>query len=821
MVSFLSKAVNFRRRRGWVAIATLGSGLLGAGLLGAGLSSCGSSAQADPQSLASPLRIYPVSERIVAVELEVGRAIRPGQVPYKPQAGDRQLPNDNGEVWLQRDGKPVGVLVGRDRQWLSPVDAFVPGGIEPTHLDVPTRYRLRPAAGLPWGATKPNPAPERVYRKTKPTDMAMVGVWDFRWPQRHTLYLEWDTPLTVGQTYTLEIQGDAPATSPPHPLLARGSFTYAPDREVSEAVQVSQIGFRPDDPVKVGFLSTWMGNGGGLDYSPRRFQVIDTQSRKPVYSGQTHLSRAATQPEDPRNRNYNLTSVYRLDFSPVRQPGRYQVCVEQVGCSIPFAIAPEVWQTAFITSARGFYHQRSGIELKPPYTHVQRPRPFHPADGVKVYQSTTALMDVDMGIGEPNAFKTLLATRTDQLVPEAWGGYFDAGDWDRRIHHVAVPRVLLELVELFPDYFAQINLNIPESTNQRPDLLDEALWGVDFFRRMQLPNGGVRGGVESAAHPRRGEASWQESLPVMAYAPDAWSSYLYAGVAARAAVVLSARPADAKLAQTYRESALKAMAYAETQWQNQASLRQRHQLRDARNLAAVELYRLTSDRRWHEIFLATTLYRDPNATLYQWDHHDQRDAVFVYLRLPTNQVDPLVRRHALAALRREADASVALGQQTGFGWTKLDPGRPIGWGGGWGDPQVISLLRLHTLTQESRYLEAAVRACQFTAGANPMNLSFTSGVGVRSPRNLMNFDARVRALPPPPGITIYGPLDIVQFPEEWPLKLFAEATFPPPWNWPIAEGYFDVFLYPSVTELTISETMAPTAYAWGYLAARP
>ena len=52
---------------------------------------------------------------------------------------------------------------------------------------------------------------------------------------------------------------------------------------------------------------------------------------------------------------------------------------------------------------------------------------------------------------------------------------------------------------------------------------------------MQTPEGGIRGGIESSEHPRSGEASWQESLTVMAYAPDVWSSYLYVATAARAA----------------------------------------------------------------------------------------------------------------------------------------------------------------------------------------------------------------------------------------------------------------------------------------------
>ena len=33
--------------------------------------------------------------------------------------------------------------------------------------------------------------------------------------------------------------------------------------------------------------------------------------------------------------------------------------------------------------------------------------------------------------------------------------------------------------------------NIPESGNGRPDILDEAIWGIDHLLRMQLPDGAV------------------------------------------------------------------------------------------------------------------------------------------------------------------------------------------------------------------------------------------------------------------------------------------------------------------------------------------
>ena len=182
-------------------------------------------------------------------------------------------------------------------------------------------------------------------------------------------------------------------------------------------------------------------------------------------------------------------------------PGTYRVCVEGVGCSHPFEIRDDVWRKAFYVSVRGLYHQRSGIEIGPPYTSFRRPRNFHPDDGVRVYASTARLMETSNGLApKSDVFTMLMQGRTAEIVPDAWGGYCDAGDWDRRIQHLLASRLLLELFELFPDYFERFDLNIPGS-NDLPDLIREALWDIDFYKRLQTKEGGVRGGIESAGAP--------------------------------------------------------------------------------------------------------------------------------------------------------------------------------------------------------------------------------------------------------------------------------------------------------------------------------
>ena len=88
--------------------------------------------------------------------------------------------------------------------------------------------------------------------------------------------------------------------------------------------------------------------------------------------------------------NFNGTDVLRMDFSRFSTPGRYRLYVEGIGCGYPFEIGPGTWDHAFRVQMRGFYHQRSGIALGPPYTTYVKPRDHHPDDGVPVFLSKYA-----------------------------------------------------------------------------------------------------------------------------------------------------------------------------------------------------------------------------------------------------------------------------------------------------------------------------------------------------------------------------------------------------------------------------------------------
>ena len=137
-----------------------------------------------------------------------------------------------------------------------------------------------------------------------------------------------------------------------------------------------------------------------------------------------------------------------------------------------------------------------------------------------------------------------------------------------------------------------------------------------------------------------------------------------------------------------------------------------------------------------------------------------------------------------------------------------------------GSPKAQAMLRAHALTNEEHYLGHALTATQYSIGANPENLVYTTGLGQRSVQHPLVIDQRMRGLTPPPGITVYGPLDVATYGDYWVLDLLSPVTTPNPYEWPTVENYFDTYFNPAMTEFTVMESMNEVAYTWGYLAAR-
>lgn len=756
--------------------------------------------------------VYTVAPDVLALAIRAQDVVPGGLEPYVRQEGDTTA-KEGRLTALSRGGKRQGLLLGAQLDTLSRPESISGDPLlEPLVTDADT-WSISSAAD-PAFATALKPT--AVWRKSKPVDWAMGGD---RFAMRHVVYLRLPQPLQVGATYHLDLsQLNLRTTS--------HDFTYDPTTTWSEAVHVNQIGFRPDDPAKRGFVSLWLGNGGKQAYTRGlAFSVIDQADNSVAYRGTLELAKAADQTEAMGRapRNWNSTDVWRFDFAALTKPGTYRVSVAGVGCSYAFRIADDVWEKAFLVQMQGFYNQRSGIELGPPYSTFRRPRDLHPADGAQIFQSTCSPLDVDGG--DEARMHGLEKGRTDTQVPEAWGGYHDAGDWNpRRITHMQNnTELLLELAVLFPDYVDHLAWPLPDQQHA-PSLLKEVMFEVDCFRRLQLSDGSVRFGIETNGDPRPGEVSWKQTMPMYVFAPDPWSGFIYAAMAARLAGVLEHH--DATLAATYRDSAIRAMSWSDTRWReirSQPKMAARWSISDDRNFAAIELYRVTGDTRWRDIFLEETVLTAEKPELFQWGKHVQQHAAFAYTLLPDRLADPVLKERAKQATIAMAERAIAYADGNAFNLASADRGKPM-MQFFYSVPQTKDMVRAHHLTGDAKYLAAALRSTVFAAGGNPLNATYTVGVGHDWPHHPLKLDARSTGQPAPLGETVYGNCDFTVWTDgfhlpPWVFVHLDRISTPIARTWPIPEAFFDIFLYPGQTEYTV-EGFGENAYAWGYLAAR-
>lgn len=773
---------------------------------------------------ATVMNVGNVAPRVLAVTIRTGQRETQVLRPYVPMPGDdvqttmiSYIPGLIDTMELFRNGESVGYISGPDRNWLKPHDRMLGH-----NLALPDDLTGVVSWLNPRGIT---PTIETIWRKSKPVDWVQGPYQGFA--LEHTLYLKLSEPLATGREYSLDlsrVSADLPSYT----------FKYNFSRMRSEAIHVNQIGFHPLDPGKRAFVSVWAGTGGGLELASRQeFSIVDDRTGRTVFRGSSTLAKPASGQDSFRSgQNFAYSPTYHLDFGSLSRVGTYRVVLSGVGTSYPFTISEDVYLEPFRTSMKGFLNHRSGMELGAPFTEFERPRAMHPDDGQVVRTTGVSFVDSFNGLSlrGDGGFPQMVAQMTSEVLLEAWGGYMDAGDWDRHVGHLAATRLQLELLEMFPEKMGQVRLDLPDSErfDTLPDILNEALWNIDLYRRLQMPNGAIRGGIESGEHPRKGDTSWLETLPVFAYAPDPYASYIAAGVAARASFILNGL-GQTDLADQYEDMAVRAFAWAETEmpsYRNDPTLSPEviHPIVDERNLAALELYRLTEEASYNRIFRMESVLREEGGALFQWNVALQRDAGFLYARLPETLADSVWRTRAVNEVKRDGDEAIWVKNFNAWNITYPNRYQPLHLGFYSSGRGLVEPIRAHFLTGELKYLEAVIQGNLFSSGANPMNLVMTTGVGSHPIRHPLHIDSAVTGQPAPAGITPFGNWDSGDpvnqnagwtWPYQW-VHPYAGTT-PTPWSWPSAENYFDYGGHPLTNEHTITATMGPKSYAWGYL----
>jgi hypothetical protein len=688
--------------------------------------------------------------------------------------------------------------------------------------------------------------PLKLFRKSKGTEFAwFVDSWVNNravntrpdHAKEHWLYLQLPSPMKPGRTYTVRTGS----------LAANGrewKLAFDIGKSRSEAVHVNTLGYVPGAPAKFAYVYHWMGDGGGLDVKPivgRAFHVVDTRSGRRTYTGRVAFRMPATQQEtyhlsDTPNGNFLGADVAECDFSAVKAPGRYVIAVEGVGCSWPFTIGPDVYRPAFRATARALYHNRSGIALKKPYTEFERPAPHNPrlTPGFAGKLRYTRLRWTEWGSEGGDAAK-LMAESPGELT-DTWGWYQDAGDWDSYETHMRIPQELLLVYAMAPRNFTDGELNIPESGNGVPDILDEAAWLARFCHRLRhelIAKGWGTGGVglrvagdafgtDEGTTPdgkKVGRGSWEDTDRIyMVSGEDPWSTYRYAGVAANLARFIRRDPDGVDWAREARES----YAWAQANTRAGDEEREEGRLKHARAYAAASLFALTGEAAYEEQLRKDTAWIEP--WTYLWNEQSYYGPAVYVLH---GKGDPALQERLRAALLRTADQTLIVTPSK----------RALRWGGNFSMPMLIgqqttplildgaigyAIARAHDPERARKYVSALYTTCDYFLGTNALHQTWITGVGPRYPREVFHMDAWYNGKGKyHPGLVPYGPWRKAQEAGvgPWDLDWANPTAYPHIDQWPGNERWFSNRCCPMTSEFTVHQNIGPATAIFGFLCA--
>jgi len=439
--------------------------------------------------------------------------------------------------------------------------------------------------------------------------------------------------------------------------------------------------------------------------------------------------------------------VQIADFSKLRDTGTYYLDVPGVGASWIFSIRPDVYSHTYYLAMRGFYGQRCGIAVDlgtefPGYTHsaCHLKGEFHSSSGKQ---------------GE-----------RDNI-----GGWHDAGDYGRYVVNSGISTgTVLWTWEIFGPKLKDIRLNLPESGNGTPDILNEARWNLDWMLKMQDEDGGAWQ-KQASEHFPGFVMPEDDHLPseVIGTGHEPYKSTCatadLAAVAAIAARVYL--PFDPKFATRNLEAARKAFAWTETfpneTFRNPPGISTGEygdsSCSDERLWAAAELWRTTGDPTYNDYFLKH--YREFVSTLDVPAPPSWSDiaamGLWTYALGDRKDSDAAV----VAEIRQRANqAASAIVERTSKNPYRVSlTSREYIWGSnGVVANYGMELLVANALAPNPRFVETALDNLHYLLGRNTFSLSWVTQVGANPYRHPHHRPSGADKNPEPwPGLLSGGP----------------------------------------------------------------
>lgn len=495
-------------------------------------------------------------------------------------------------------------------------------------------------------------------------------------------------------------------------------------------IKLNQIGYKPEAR-KVAIVPAPV-----TDQARSEFKVVRVADDVVVIEGP--LSDAKIWP-------HSEETVQQADFSSLKESGEFVVRVAGVGDSYPFVIADEVLIDVHAAALKSFYLNRSGMAIDSQYGGIHTRALGHPDTEVLVHASAAT------------------KARPEGTVISAPKGWYDAGDYGKYIVNSGISTyTLLASFQHFKAFYQDLDLVIPESSNEVPDIVDEIKWNLDWMESMQDDDGGVYHKLSLLNFSAMDVSPAGETGPRFVIGKSVTAALNFAAVMAAASRVMQEFEASFPgVSERYQANALRAYRWAK---QNPGALYKQPEdvstgsygdkdVDDEFAWAAAELFLLTDEPKYFTEFLSRNA--NPTANL-AWPNV----GALAYVSLANDGKSLLSEQQhsdVISRLIKAADEQYASYEKSAYD-VAIDKS-DFEWGSNSNAlNNGLILFQASRLTGNKKYQDAAMSTVDYVLGKNATGFSFVTGHGDNTPMNIHHRPSVAdNTTMPVPGFIAGGP----------------------------------------------------------------
>ena len=551
-----------------------------------------------------------------------------------------------------------------------------------------------------------------------------------------------------------------PATSSP---VAQEKTVKAFDLtffDVSEVIHVNQTGYYPDE-LKRFYLSSQKTN----------FYIVNVSNSNVVYSSET----TETKKDDICGEDVCIG-----DFSSLSEEGTYCIVIPELGKSYSFDINKEAYKKLSQTVLKMFYYHRSDINLLEEYAGIWSRKAVNYKNAVL--------------FGNTNIKKN---------VSGRW--YNGSGYGKYTIPATKAVQDLMLAYEMFPSLFGD-DLNIPESGNGIPDILDEVKYELQWLRKMQdSQNGGVYHKA-TFNNPSTIDTTIESTKDNEIYLLPISSTATADFAAVMAKAYLLYKDIDSNFANECLVASKKAWSWLEQNeftplFKNPPEITTLEYSDfsdlDERLWASVELYKATLEEGYHDYIMEKTSIIMQDVYTYKANIDINNVALYGlidYLLMDSEKTDKMLRSSIQAYVVNGANQIMRTAISNSFNVGLQEDQYKYG-----SNMMVMNsamyLIIANKIKPNQEYINVAYQQFNYILGANPINKSYISGIGTNTVQNPFHSISHSDSIKDPiPGMLVGGPnMDLTDETSKQTLS----GVYP-------QKCYFDNFLSDSTNSVSIA-----------------